>query len=478
MVAVVDLKLFIAGSWTEGTGDGVHEVVSPATGEHIANLPLASEEDVKRAVEAARRAQAEMAAMSPWERAELSHRIGDLISEHREELARIQTMEQGKPYHSESLPDIGESAENFHTDAEGVKRLMSDVIPEKHRRKKILTFRRPVGVWASISPWNFPVLTAVEQISPALATGNAVVSKPPENTPWAMLRFAELAEDAGLPAGALSVVPGGADVGRVLVTSDVDGITFIGSSDTGRWIVANAGLKRTIMEMSGNGPQIVLADADLERAAKAAVFGAYYCAGQVCCATERLIVESSVHEALRDAIVEAAASTVRLGDPFDERTTMGPLNNEGVAAKMDRHLADAVDKGAEVLVGGGRAQGFPTPLYFEFSVVDGVTEQMLLDEEESFGPVVPIITVKDADEAVEVANRDRWGLQAALFTNDLRKAFEVTERLQNGSVVVNDTTNYWDPFQPFGGGPGTESGWGKCVAEEYTDVQSMVIDYS
>jgi acyl-CoA reductase-like NAD-dependent aldehyde dehydrogenase len=476
-VGVEQLKLFVGGQWTEGSTGEHHEVISPVTGEHLANLPRAGGQDVARALEAARRGQAELAAMSTWERAALCHRIGEAIADHREELARIQTLEQGKPYARESLPDIDEAADNFHTDAEDIKRMMSDVVPSKQRFKKIFTLRRPVGTWVAISPWNFPVLTAVEQISPAIATGNAVISKPPENTPWAMLRVAELCAEAGLPTGVLSVIPGDAEVGRALVTSDADGITFIGSSQAGRWIVANAGLKRTIMEMSGNGPQIVLADADLERAARAAVYGASFGSGQVCCATERLIVERAVHDDMRDALLAAAADMVVLGDPFDEATSMGPLNNEPVAAKMDRHLEDARAQGAEILVGGARATGWPTPLYYDFTIVDSVTEKMLLAQEESFGPVVPIIAAEDVDDAVGIANRDKLGLQAALFTTDLRKAFSVTERLKNGSVIVNDTTDYWQPFQPFGGGGGTESGWGKGATHEYTDVQSMVVDY-
>ncbi|HKX76875.1 MAG TPA: aldehyde dehydrogenase family protein, partial [Acidimicrobiia bacterium] len=231
----------------------------------------------------------------------------------------------------------------------------------------------------------------------------------------------------------------------------------------------------SIMEMSGNGPLIVAGDADVEAAAAAAVYGAYYNAGQVCTATERVIVVDELHDAFVEATLKAAEA-VRLGDPFDDATNMGPLNNEPVAAKMDRHLEDALTRGAEVLVGGGRATGFPTDLYYEFTVVDRVPEDSLVSKEESFGPVVPILTASDDEEAVGVANRTHLGLQAAVFTNDLSKAFWYADRIRSGTVIVNDSTDFWETFQPFGGAAGTETGWGRQRIEEFTDLQTVVFN--
>ncbi len=266
-------------------------------------------------------------------------------------------------------------------------------------------------------------------------------------------------------------------MGEWLVTSDlVDGIGFTGSSETGRRIVSQMGLKRSIMEMSGNGPVIVTADADLEAAAAAAVFGAYYNAGQVCCATERVIVLDEVHDDFVAATL-AASEVVRLGDPFDEATNMGPLNNEATAAKMDRHLADAAGRGADVLRGGGRAGGWPTDLYYDFTVVDGVPEDSLLSQEESFGPVVPILRAADDQDAVGIANRSNLGLQAAVFTSSLEKAFWYADRVRSGSVIVNDSTDFWETFQPFGGAAGTDTGWGRGRLEEFTDLQTIVMDF-
>jgi acyl-CoA reductase-like NAD-dependent aldehyde dehydrogenase len=475
-----DLKLYIGGEWTEGTGSEVHELVSPVTGEHIATLPIASAADVDRAVAAARDALDDLAEMSVFERAEMCHRIAEAIRDEAEELARTQTLEQGKPYHGESLPEMDETAELFELAAEDMKRLKGEVINTTDRDKRIFTFRRPVGVWAAITPWNFPLMIPCEYLAPGLVSGNALVCKPPEFTPWTVLRFAELLEDCGVPPGAVSVLPGGGSVGELLVTHDgVDGIGFTGSSATGERIVSVAGLKRTFMEMSGNGPLIVLDDADVAGAAEAAVWGAAYSAGQVCVATERAIVVDAVHDEFVEATLKVSQD-VRLGDPFDDTTTMGPLNNEPTAAKMDRHLADARERGAEVLVGGGRASGFPTDLYYDFTVVDRVVPDALVSREESFGPVVPILSAGADEEALAIANAAALGLSSAVWTSSLHRAFWFADRLRSGNVIVNDGTDYWDALEPFGGGAGTRSGWGRIGGEyairDMTDIHTVIID--
>ena len=470
----IDLKLFIAGEWTEGTGDSHHELRSPATGEHIANVPLASPADIDRAVAAARAATEEMRRWSAFERAALCLRIHELWQTRVDEVARILTLEQGKPYEAEAIDDITESGDYFHIAAEDVKRLSGELIPTTERHRRMFTVHRPVGVWAAITPWNFPVMIPMEYLGPGLATGNSVIIKPPEFTSWALLEMAKVFEEAGAPKGAISVIPGGAEIGDALVTHDgIDAIGFTGSSATGRKIVSRMGLKRSIMEMSGNGPTIVSADADVSQAAEAAVYGAYYNAGQVCCATERVIVVDEVHDQFVEATLKAAED-VRLGDPFDSNTNMGPLNNEPTAAKMDRHIADAAERGAQVLTGGKRADNFPTELYYEFTVIDRVPEEAEVSQEESFGPVVPILAARDDEDAVGLANRTRLGLQAAVFTNDLSKAFWYADRIRSGTVIVNDSTDFWETFQPFGGAAGTDTGWGRQRIAEFTDLQTVV----
>jgi succinate-semialdehyde dehydrogenase/glutarate-semialdehyde dehydrogenase len=469
-----DLKLFIAGEWTEGTGEDHYEVRSPVTGEHIYSVPKASQADIDRAVIAGREATDQMRHWTAFERAELCLRVYELWQDRVEDVAKILTLEQGKPFHEESLDDIEESGDYFQIAAEDVKRLSGEVIPTTERNRRMFTVHRPVGVWAAITPWNFPVMIPMEYVGPGLATGNSVIVKPPEFTSWALLEMAKVFDEAGVPKGAISIIPGAGDIGESLVThGGIDAVGFTGSSATGARIVSRMGLKRSIMEMSGNGPTIVTADADITKAAEAAVYGAYYNAGQVCVATERLIVLDDVHDEFVEAAMKAA-DDVRLGDPFDEDTNMGPLNNEATAAKMDRHLADAVERGAEILAGGGRASGHPTDLYYEFTVIDRVPEESLVSQEESFGPVLPILNARDDEDAVGVANRTRLGLQAAVFTNDLTKAFYYADRIRSGTVIVNDSTDTWETFQPFGGAAGTDTGWGRQRIEEFTDLQTIV----
>lgn len=413
---------------------------------------------------------------SAFERAELCLKAYELWQGRINEIARILTIEQGKPFKAEAVDDIAESADYLHIAAEDVKRMKGDLIPTTERHRRMFTVRRPVGVWAAITPWNFPVMIPMETVGPGLATGNAVIVKPPLRTCWAMLEAARVIEEAGFPKGTLSVIPGDGEVGEWLVThSGIQGISFTGSSETGKRIVAAMGLKRSIMEMSGNGPLIVAGDADVEAAATAAVYGAYYNAGQVCTATERVIVMDHLHDQFVDATLKAA-EVVRLGDPLADDTTMGPLNNEQVAEKMDRHIEDAVSRGAEVLTGGGRASGYPTELYYQFTVLDRVPEDSLVSREESFGPVVPILSAKDDDDAVAIANRTHLGLQAAVFTNDVSKAFWYADHIRSGTVIVNDSTDFWETFQPFGGAAGTETGWGRQRIEEFTDLQTVVFN--
>jgi succinate-semialdehyde dehydrogenase/glutarate-semialdehyde dehydrogenase len=470
------VKLYIAGEWTEGTGEDAYALHSPVTGKHIADIPVASSLDIDRAVQAARQAQDDYRHWSAIERADLNHRIAAAIEPMASTIARIQTLEQGKPYHEESLGDIEEANSYFTESAEDAKRLMGNVIPTSERHTRMFTFRRPVGVWAAITPWNFPITIPLEYLGPGLATGNAVIVKPPLHTSWGLLELAKAFDEAGVPKGLVSIIPGGGDIGEALVTHDgIDAIGFTGSSATGKRIISMMGVKRSIMEMSGNGPTIVAADANVAAAAQAAVYGTYYNAGQVCCATERVIVVDSVH----DEFVEQsllAAEDVRLGDPFDEQTNMGPLNNEPTAGKMDRHIADARDRGAELLAGGGRAGGFPTDLYYQFTVLDRVPEESEVAQEESFGPVLPILTVESDEEAAALANRSNLGLQAAVFTSSLDKAFWYADHMRSGSVIVNDSTDFWETFQPFGGAAGTETGWGRGKVDEFTDLQTMVIN--
>jgi succinate-semialdehyde dehydrogenase/glutarate-semialdehyde dehydrogenase len=474
------LRNFVGSDWVESTGEKVREIVSPVTGETLAEVPDASAEDVDRAVAAARAAQPGWAALSAWDRGRICHAIADLIDERREEFARELSLEQGKPYAAEALGDIDETAENFRIAAEDVKRMETAIIPSQDVSKRILTFRKPNGVYAAITPWNFPTLIPVELIAPGIAAGNTIVMKPSEWTPIAMANFMQIMADAGLPEGVVNVVYGGGEVGETLVTHpEIDCIGFVGSHTTAEKIVRAAGLKRSLIEASGNGPVIVCEDADLGRAAQGAVFGGFFCAGQVCCATERVLVHERVHDAFLDEVLKAAAEW-QLGDPFDESTLVGPMNNEPTARKMDAHLEDAVAKGASVVLGGGRAPGRPTQLYYEPTVVTDVGTETLINREETFGPIVPLIRVGSDEEALAVANDSHLGLQAAVYTRSLKRAFRYVDHLRVGNVVVNDSTDYWEAHEPFGGSSGTRSGWGRIGGRytllDMTDLKTVVLD--
>jgi len=479
-VATRTLENFIGGAWVRPTGDRVREIVSPVTGETLAEVADAGPADIDAAVSAARRAQPKWAALSAWERARVCHAIADLIVERRVAFAHGLSLEQGKPYLAEALPDIDETAENFRIAAEDVKRMETAVIPSQDPNKRILTFRKPNGVYAGITPWNFPTLIPVELIAPGIAAGNTIVMKPSEWTPVAMATFMQIMADAGLPDGVVNVVYGGGEVGESLVTHpDVDCIGFVGSHITAEKIVRAAGLKRSLIEASGNGPVIVCEDADLARAAEGAVFGGFFCAGQVCCATERVLVHERVHDAFLDAVVNAASEWT-LGDPFEPATKVGPMNNEPTARKMDSHLEDAVSKGATVVLGGARESGRPTNLYYQPTVLTDVGVDTLINREETFGPIVPLIRVSSDEEALAVANTSHLGLQAAVYTSNLSRAFRYLDNLRVGNVVVNDSTDYWEAHEPFGGASGTKTGWGRIGGRytmlEMTDLKTIVLD--
>jgi succinate-semialdehyde dehydrogenase/glutarate-semialdehyde dehydrogenase len=474
------LQNFIGGDWVEATGEESREIVSPVSAEKLADVPNASEEDIARAARAAREAQRGWAARTAWERAEVCHSIADLIEERKEDFARELSLEQGKPYVAEAIPDIEETAENFRIAAEDVKRMETAVIPSQDANKRILTFRKPNGVYAGITPWNFPTLIPVELIAPGIAAGNTIVMKPSEWTPIAMANFVQIMADAGLPDGVVNVIYGDGRVGeRLIQDENVDCVGFVGSHTTAEKIVRAAGLKRSLIEASGNGPVVVCVDADLDAAAKGAVFGGFFCAGQVCCATERVLVDKRVHDDFLAAVAKEAEGW-KLGDPFEDDTLVGPMNNEPTAQKMDRHLEDALEKGAEIVVGGSRDEGRPTELYYQPTVVDNVGVDTLINRDETFGPIVPLITVDSDEEALAVANDSHLGLQAAVYTRSLKRAFTYLDNLRVGNVVVNDSTDYWEAHEPFGGAAGTRTGWGRIGGRytmlDMTDLKTVVLD--
>jgi acyl-CoA reductase-like NAD-dependent aldehyde dehydrogenase len=476
---ILELRMRIGTEWVAAQTGETFQTVSPATGEVLAVLPRAGREDARAAIEAAGRARPRVATLSAFQRAELCHATAGVLDRRREELGRELSLEQGKPYR-EAVDEVAFAAELFRDAGENVKRLETGIIPSADPGKRIFTIRQPHGVVAVITPWNYPVGIPSEYLSAALAGGNSVVWKPAPTTSLIAVRLTECLLEAGVPEGAINLVFGEADVGDEIVSNPgTHAVGFTGSSTVGNIVARSGGAKPMLLELGGNGPTIILDDADLELAIEGAAFGCFANAGQICQSSERILVQPKVHDAVLEGLVGRAES-IRLGHPLDEQTTMGPLNNEGVASKMDEHVGDAVARGALVVTGGRRADAFPTSLYYSPTVIDQVPVESLINSEETFGPVAPLITVRDVDEALEIANACNLGLCGSVYTSSLRKAFYCSERLECGVVNVNETAAYWDGRTPFGGYSGKGSGVGRlggmATIHSLTQLKSIVLD--
>ena len=476
-----DHRMFVGGAWTESESGVATEATSPATGETIGTVPEGTQEDARRAIGAANAAWRDWAARSAFERAAAMERVAQLIVERRDDLARTLTLDQGKPLQAESYGEVDELVEYFRMAAADATRIEGSMPPSIDASKRILAYRVPRGVVGVITPWNWPYTMAAEVVAPALASGNAVVWVPASSTSICSIKLAECIADAELPAGVFNLVTGpGQVVGDEIASSPgTHAIAFVGSTETGLKVAARAAGKALLLEMGGNGPLIVLDDADVGAAAAASLSAAFLCAGQSCTAGERFLVHERVHDEFVERLREAITTEIRLGDPFADETTMGPLNNEPTAEKMDRHVADALHRGAEALVGGARAGGFPTSLYYEPTVLDRVTGEMEVATEETFGPVVPISTIASDEEALQITNESPYGLLAAVWTRDLARGLRFAEAARAGWVNVNESSNYWESHLPFGGRAGSRSGVGRVggrhALDTFTELKTVVV---
>jgi succinate-semialdehyde dehydrogenase/glutarate-semialdehyde dehydrogenase len=481
---VVDCSMYVAGEWTESDSGARIEATSPATGETIGTVPEATRGDAQRAIAAANAASREWAARSAFDRAAAMERVAAIIEERKEDLARTLTLDQGKPFHAEAYAEVDELIEYWKMAAADARRLEGLMPPSVDASKRVLAYRVPRGVVGVITPWNWPYTMAAEVVAPALASGNSVVWGPATSTAFCSVKLAECIVDAELPPGVFNLVTGpGAVVGdEIAVNPGTQAIGFVGSVATGNRVAERAAGKALLLEMGGNGPLVVLEDADLDAAVEATLAAAFLCAGQSCTAGERFLVHEDVHDEYLDKLAAALAKEIRLGDPFAETTTMGPLNNEGTAEKMDAHVGDAVEHGAELVAGGARATGFPTRLYYEATVLDRVDDQMEVAREETFGPIVPISTIRSEHEALAVIDSSPFGLLTAVFTQDLRRGLRFAEAARAGWVNVNESTNYWESHLPFGGRAGSESGVGRVGGrfsmETFTELKTVVVNLS
>ncbi len=480
----IDVSMLIGGAWVESESGARFDAESPATGEVIGTVAEGTRDDAQRAIRAATEASSGWASVSAFERAAALERVAALIGERREPLARTLTLDQGKPLVAESYDEVDELAAYFRHAAAEATRLEGSMPPSVDASKRVLVYRVPRGVVGVITPWNWPYTMPAEVIAPALAAGNAVVWAAAPSTSVCAVALAECISDAGIPPGVLNLLTGpGAVVGdEIAVNPGTSAIAFIGSIETGHRVAERAAGKALLLEMGGNGPFVVLDDADVAAAARASLAAAFLCAGQSCTAGERFLVHERVHDEFVEALSAEIAREIRLGDPFDEATTMGPLNNEAAAAKVDRHVGDALERGAEVLLGGARATGFPTNLYYPATVLAEVREDMEIAREETFGPVVPITRIRSDDEALAIANGSPFGLLAAVWTRDLARGLRFAEGIRAGWVNVNESTNYWESHLPFGGRAGSRSGVGRVGGRHpldvFTEPKTVVISIS
>jgi acyl-CoA reductase-like NAD-dependent aldehyde dehydrogenase len=472
------LSSVIAGAGHGGAN--VFELRSPASGELLAHVRGAGRETVDAAVSAAR----EAFATTRW--AGLAERVGwcasaaAAIEARAEVLAAELAEEQGKPLH-EAAGEVAAGVRGFHLAAEAARGLDGYSPPVEDPAKRVVVIRQPRGVWAVLTPWNFPFNIPIEYLGPAVATGSPVIWKPAPTCARIASRLVDVLHEAGVPAGLVNLVlTDDVAVAQGLVTHrGVDAVGLTGGTRTGEAVARAAWDKHLLLELGGNGPVIVLDDADMERASAAVASAAFTNAGQVCSAAGRVLVASTVADELADALTRFAGAIV-LGAPDNHGVTMGPVHTEAVASTMDRHIADALDQGATVRAGGRRSAGHPTELYYEPTVLDDVPATAQVAIEETFGPIAPLIRWSSDEELLQAANASEHGLVAAVFTQSLRRAWQFAERLESGSVVVNDTSNYWELHLPFGGRAGRGSGRGRLggwhTLEEFTEIKTISFD--
>ena len=473
--------MHIDGKWVESESGGAFEATSPSTGEAIGTLPEGTRGDAQRAIVAANAAWQDWAARSAFDRAAVMERVARVIQERRDDLARMLTLDQGKPLRAEAFAEVDELIVYFEMAAADAKRLEGLMPPSVDADKRILVYRVPRGVVGVITPWNWPYTMPAEIVAPALAAGNALVWVPAPSTSVCAVKLAECLVDADFPAGVFNLVTGpGPVVGdEVAANPGTHAVGFIGSIATGHRVAERAAGKELLLEMGGNGPLVVLDDADLDAAVAATLEACYLNAGQSCTAGERILVHEQAHDEYLERLTAAVGREIKLGDPFDDATTMGPLNNEPTVDKTERHVGDAVDRGATVATGGSRASKLGSRLFFEPTVLDGVTEEMEVAREETFGPVAPISTIRGEDEAIRIVNSSPYGLLSSVFTGDLRRGLRFAESVRTGWVNVNEGTNYWESHLPFGGRAGSRSGVGRVGGrfslERLTELKAVVV---
>ena len=471
-------KLIINGEAVDAASGGTFETHNPATEELITTVAEAGVEDVDRAVQAARAAfeSGPWPKMKPAERARVLHKLGDLILANADEIARLETMDNGKPIFESRHIDVPMVAGCFHYFSGWASKLTGETTSVSPAYFTY-TLREPLGVVGAIIPWNFPMIMVGWKAAPALAAGNTVVLKPAAETPLSAIRIGELALEAGLPPGVFNVLPGrGSVAGEALVRHpQVDKISFTGSTEVGQHIMRAAAdtVKKLTLELGGKSPNIVFADADLDAAVRGAMNGIFYGKGEVCAAGSRLLVEQAIYDDFVGRLAERAKKLVP-ADPMDPKTRLGALVNERQMNSVLGYVESGVKEGARLVVGGARQSVNGKGTFVQATVLAGVDNRMRVAQEEIFGPVLAVIPFDGADDAVAKANDIFYGLASGVWTRDVKKAHSVSRRLRAGTVWIN-TYNYFDPGMPFGGYKGSGFGrdLGAACLNEYTQLKSV-----
>lgn len=476
-------QAFIGGRYVNAASGRTFDCVSPIDGRLLTPVARCDEEDVDRAVRAARAAfeDGRWANLAPARRKRVLQRFADLIEQQQTELALLETLDMGKPITDSSTIDIPGVVNCIRWYAEAIDKVYDEVAPTDHNIVAMLR-REPVGVVGAIVPWNFPLLMAAWKIGPALATGNSLIIKPAEQSPLTAIRVAELAAEAGIPEGVLQVLPGmGPEAGKALARHmDVDCIAFTGSGEVGKLLLRYAGetnMKRVSLECGGKTPHIVMADShDLDAAANAAAWGIFFNQGEVCNAGSRLLVEESIKEEFLERM-QKVAREIRIGNPLDPQTQMGAIVDREQLDKVMSYIGLGQEEGAKLLMGGQQAFTDSGGYYVEPTIFDGVSNRMRIAQEEIFGPVLSVMTFRDASEAVRIGNDTIYGLAAAVWTRDINKAHKMARALRAGSVWVN-CFDGGDITTPFGGYK--QSGFGRDKSlhaiEKYTELKTIWIE--
>ncbi len=476
---MIEKKKLIGGEWVDSPQK--MEVVYPYTGEVIGRVPQGTEEDVHRAIELAKEGFKEISSLTAYQRYQILTKAAHLLEDRAEEFAKTLVYEVGKTIR-EARTEVQRAIQTLLFSAEEARRIGGETFPvDAHPNgvgKVGFYIRVPVGIVSAITPFNFPLNLSMHKVAPALACGNAVILKPSERTPLTPLMMAEIFLEAGLPPKALSVIPGYGDVGKAMTTHpDVRVVSFTGSKKVGEIISRQVGIKKLVLELGSNSAIVVHRDGDIDKAVEKAVLGGYAIAGQVCISVQRVFVHEDVFEEFVSKLKERV-KTLRVGDPMDESTDVGPMIASQEVLRIREWIEEAVSKGAKLEIG-GLACGEKESL-FQPTVVSLVSPETKLFKEEAFAPVVVVDPYKEVEEAIELVNRSEYGLQVGVFTRDINVAWEFINKAQVGGVLINEGPTFRVDHQPYGGfknsGIGREGP--KFAVEDYTEIKTVIFDLS